>query len=76
MRLVNGSGLFFTAAALAQLAVLLPEAAPQGALFTIAFATALLIPAVLAQSWAALRNRRAWDGVEHRDSADGAEPTE
>jgi hypothetical protein len=75
VRLVNGSGLFFTGLALAQVAHLLPGAAAQGALFTTAVTAALLIAAVLAQSWSALQNRRAWDGVDRRTSADaGADP--
>jgi RsiW-degrading membrane proteinase PrsW (M82 family) len=74
VRLVNGSGLFFTGAALTQVAVLLPGAAAQGALFTVAVTVALLIAAVLAQSWSALQNRRAWDGVDRRTDANDVEP--
>lgn len=74
VRLLNGSGLFFTGLALTQVAVLLPGAAARGALFTIAVTVALLIAAVLAQSWSALQNRRAWDGVERRAGADDVEP--
>ena len=73
VRLVNGSGLFFTGAALSQVAVLLPRAPAQGGLFTIAVTVALLIAAVVAQSWGAMRNRRAWDGVERRAGANDAE---
>jgi hypothetical protein len=75
VRLVNGSGLFFTGLALSQVAHLLPGAAARGVLFTNAVAAALLIAAVLAQSWSALQNRRAWDGIDRRSSADDAEPT-
>jgi hypothetical protein len=73
VRLLNGSGLFFTGVALTQVAVLLPGAAERGALNTIAVTVALLIAAVLAQSYSALRNRRAWDGVERRAGADDVE---
>ena len=40
----------------------------------IAVTIALLIAAVLAQSWSALQNRRAWDGVERRTGAADLEP--
>ena len=73
IRLLNGSGLFFTGLALSQIALLLPRAAAQGALFNIAVTVALLIAAVAVQSYAALRNRRAWDGVERRRGADEGE---
>ena len=73
VRLLNGSGLFFTGVALTQVAALLPGAAAQGALNTIAVTVALLIAAVLAQSWSALQNRRAWDGEERRAGADDVE---
>ena len=73
IRLLNGSGLFFTGLALAQVAVLLPRAAAQGALSTIAVTVALLIAAVVAQSWSALRNRRSWDGIDRRTGSEGVE---
>jgi hypothetical protein len=70
VRLLNGSGLFFTGVALSLIATVLPHAAGQGALLTFELAVALLIAAVLAQSWAALRNRKAWDGVDRRRPGD------
>jgi NADH:ubiquinone oxidoreductase subunit K len=70
IRLLNGSSLFFTGVALSLIAAILPQAARQGALFTIAATVALLIAAVLVQSWAALRNRKAWDGVDRRRMGD------
>ena len=73
IRLLNGSGLFFTGVALSQIALLLPRAAAQGALFTIAITVALLVAAVAVQSYAALRNRRAWDGTERRRTGDEGE---
>jgi len=73
VRLLNGSGLFFTGLALTQVAVLLPGAAVNGALNTIAVTVALLIAAVLAQSLSAIQNRAAWDGVERRTGAADAE---
>ena len=70
IRLLNGSSLLFTGVALSLIAALLPRAAGVGALTTIAVTVALLIAAVLVQSWAALRNRKAWDGVDRRRSGD------
>ncbi|OYX36473.1 MAG: hypothetical protein B7Y99_01710 [Caulobacterales bacterium 32-69-10] len=72
IRLLNGSGLFFTGVALSLIAALLPRAAELGALNTIAVTVALLIASVAAQSWAALRNRKAWDGVERRRPGEDA----
>ncbi len=66
IRLLNGSGLFFTGVALGLIAALLPRAAGLHAQLTITVTVALLIAAVLVQSWAALRNRKAWDGVDRR----------
>jgi hypothetical protein len=77
IRLLNGSSLFFTGVALSMIAAVLPRAAALGSLFTIAVTVALLIAAVLVQSWAALRNRKAWDGVERRRQGEAnAEGTE
>jgi hypothetical protein len=70
IRLLNGSGLLFTGIALILIAALLPGAAGLGSLFTIAVTVALLIASVLVQSWAALRNRKAWDGVDRRRPGD------
>ncbi len=72
IRLLNGSGLFFTGVALSLIAAMLPRAAEVGALNTIAVTVALLIAAVAVQSWAALRNRKAWDGVERRHGTENA----
>jgi hypothetical protein len=70
IRMLNGSSLVFTGVALSLIAATLPRAAEQGALFTIAVTVALLIAAVVVQSWAALRNRKAWDGVDRRRPGD------
>lgn len=63
-RLLNGSGLFFTGLALTQAPFILrPE--PASATNT-AWAVLFMSLAAALQSLAAIRNRRAWDGVERR----------
>ena len=72
VRLLNGSGLFFSAVALAQVALVIHRA-PLGPVYTnLAWAVILLSAAVLVQAAAALRNRKAWDGVERRASDNAA----
>ena len=66
VRLLNGSGLFFSAFALGLAPSLLHRSAMAGSAFNAVLLTALVLAAVVAQSYAALRNRRAWDGVERR----------
>lgn len=67
VRLLNGSGLLFTAIGLVQASMVLQRAAALGPVHdTAAWAVAILALAVLAQAIAALRNRRAWDGSERR----------
>ena len=63
-RLLNGSGLFFTGLALTQAPfVVHPQpAAADNAGWAVLF---MSLAAVL-QALAAIRNRRAWDGVERR----------
>ena len=68
VRMLNGSGLLFTSLALTQARTMIATA--QGpAAFAIQASVALLILAVIAQSAAGLRNRRAWDGTERRRSS-------
>ena len=66
VRLLNGSGLFFTSVALAQVALVIRSAALGPVYSNQAWVVILLSVAILAQATAALRNRRAWDGVERR----------
>ena len=65
VRVLNGSGLMLTGfALLASRSVLSHVQGP--ATFDVQAMVILLIMAVLVQGFAALRNRRAWDGVERR----------
>jgi hypothetical protein len=66
VRLLNGSGLFFSAFAAGLAPTLLHRTAMAGSASNAVLLTALTLAAVAAQSYAALRNRRAWDGVERR----------
>ena len=68
VRVLNGSGLLLTSLALTQARAMI-GASRGGAAFPIQASVALLILAVVAQSAAGLRNRRAWDGVERRGPA-------
>ena len=65
VRMLNGSGLMLTSLALTQARPMI-GAAEGSAAFPVQAAVVLLILAVLAQATAALRNRRAWDGLERR----------
>ncbi len=69
VRMLNGSGLFFTGLGLIQVAVWARYAGPSPTWFNADVAIAALSIAVIAQSLSALRNRRAWDGVDRRDAA-------
>ncbi|MGC1301613.1 MAG: hypothetical protein WA840_04490 [Caulobacteraceae bacterium] len=65
IRLLSNSGLLLSGMALSQAPSMLRRA--QGAdAFSIQAGVVLLTAAVLAQSAAALRNRRAWDRTERR----------
>jgi len=66
VRLINGSGLFFTGLGLIQAAIWVRDAAPGRAWFNAELAVAALCLAAVAQSAAALRDRKAWDGVDRR----------
>ena len=65
VRILNGSGLLLTGMALFQAPVLARLAIGANA-FGLQAMLLLLIAAVLMQAAAALRNRRAWDGVDRR----------
>jgi hypothetical protein len=70
VRILNGSGLLLTGMALFQAPVLARLAVGAYA-FGLQATLLLLIAAVLVQSLAALRNRRAWDGTERRGLLEG-----
>jgi hypothetical protein len=65
VRILNGSGLLFSSLALSQAPIVLSHADGSD-LFELEAMMILLIAAVVAQITAALRNRKAWDGVERR----------
>ena len=66
VRLLNGSGLFFSGVALTQAPTILNRAGFANVGDATALLTALMLAAVIAQAAAALRNRAAWDGVDRR----------
>lgn len=66
VRLLNGSGLFFTSVALAETALVIRTAKLGPVYNNAAWVVILLCAAVLVQAAAALRDRRAWDGSERR----------
>ena len=65
VRVLNGSGLLLTSLAVAQAREMIQAAQGPSAL-AVQGSVGLLILAVIAQSAAGLRNRRAWDGTERR----------
>jgi len=67
VRLLNGSGLFFTGLGLIQASIWVRDGSPSVAWFNADIAIGALCLAVAAQSVSALRNRRAWDGVDRRE---------
>jgi len=69
VRLFNGLGLFLTGLALFQGPAILRETGPGTNVFV---AILLLNLAVIAQAYAVLRNRTAWDGVDRRQTPGGA----
>jgi len=71
IRVVNGSALFFTGLGLMQAAILIRNASLGPSWFNANAAVVALLIAVIVQSYAVLRNRRVWDGVDRR----GEEPT-
>ena len=71
IRLFNGLGLFLTGLALFEGPAILRETEFETNVF---IAVLLLNLAVIAQAYAVLRNRTAWDGVDRRDTPGGANP--
>jgi len=69
VRILNGSGLFFTGLGLIQAAVWFHDTPPSVAWFNRDVAMVALCLAVAIQCVAVLRNRRAWDGVDRRSPA-------
>jgi hypothetical protein len=73
VRLLNGSGLFFTGLGLIQASIWVRDGAPKTAWLNAELAVAALCIAVVAQSLSALRNRKAWDGVDRRGAVAAGE---
>lgn len=71
VRVVNGAGLFFTGLGLMQVAIFIHETDLGAGWFNANVAVAALILAALIQSYAALRHRRSWDGVDRRAETQG-----
>ena len=71
VRVLNGSGLLFVGVALFQTPFLMQQAKGAGVV-NVDIIVVLLILAAIAQGFAALRNRRAWDGRERRRASDVA----
>ena len=69
VRLLNGSGLFFTGLGLIQASIWVRDAQPRTAWLNAELAVAALCIAVVVQSFSVLRNRKAWDGVDRRTPA-------
>jgi hypothetical protein len=66
IRVLNGSALFFTGLGLMQSAMLIRNTTLGPSWFNANAAVVTLLIAVGVQSYAVLRNRRAWDGVDRR----------
>ena len=66
IRVLNGSALFFTGLGLMQSAILIRDTRVGPSWFNANVAVVALLIAVVVQSYAVLRNRRAWDGVDRR----------
>jgi hypothetical protein len=69
VRMLNGSGLFFSGLGLIQASIWVRDSSPSVAWFNADIAIGALCIAVAAQSVSALRNRKAWDGVDRREPA-------
>jgi hypothetical protein len=65
-RLVQSSGLLFTALALGEFATFGPRAASAGALFNVTLCQLFLIVAIIVQAWSGLRRRRTYEGIDRR----------
>jgi hypothetical protein len=71
VRVLNGSGLFFSGLGLIQTAVMIRGTTFGAGWFNANAAVVALSVAVLVQCYAVLRNRRAWDGVDRRGDLPG-----
>ena len=69
VRVLNGSGLFFSGLGLIQAAVWFRDTPPSVAWFNRDIAISTFCLAVAIQCYAVLRNRAAWDGTERRGAA-------
>jgi hypothetical protein len=74
VRVLNGSGLFFSGLGLIQAAVWFRDTPPSVAWFNRDIAICTFCLAVAIQCYAVLRNRRAWDGVDRRAGPADGEP--
>jgi hypothetical protein len=66
IRLLNNAGLFFTGLGLLFVPLFMPRAYEQADRYAI-FAVLFLLVGLAAQILAALRERRAWDGLDRRE---------
>ena len=66
-RWFNSVGLLLTGLGVMQLSLLLAKGAGLGTLINATFTVALFVAALAAQTYAAVRGRAAWDGVDRRE---------
>ncbi len=66
-RWINSVGLLLTGLGVMQLSLLLSSGASLGTLINATFTVALFVAALAAQTYAAIRGRAAWDGVDRRE---------
>lgn len=66
-RWFNSLGLLLTGLGVLQLSLLLSRGASLGTLINATFTVALFVAALAVQTYAALRGRAAWDGVDRRE---------
>jgi hypothetical protein len=71
VRILNGSGLFFTGLGLIQASIWVRDSQPKIAWVNAELAVAMLCIAVMVQGVSVVRNRKAWDGVERRTAVAG-----
>jgi hypothetical protein len=71
VRILNGSGLFFTGLGLIQASIWVRDSQPKVAWVNAELAVAMLCIAVMVQGVSVVRNRKAWDGVERRAAVAG-----
>jgi hypothetical protein len=66
-RWFNSIGLLLTGLGVLQLSLLLSKGGGLGTLINATFTVALFVAALAAQTYAAVRGRAAWDGVDRRE---------